>query len=173
MKYRLQADNIWFDRNQKIRMFALLWKALEASRCTTQNSYCDLEVRKLPLIPPKKTVSSPKVADSGGTWELVPEAHRLLFQSHRHTWKKQISLSTVAHSGEDQRWCSCHSVRHNRLTLLGLRASRDQKNSTAGVHRETCLSVKQRVALQRLQERYWFTEGNASVKSHYPFVVTG
>lgn len=49
-------------------------------------------------------------------------------------------------------------------TLLALRTWRDQKNSTAGVHGETEMSVEQHVALQRLQERSWFMGGKASVK---------
>lgn len=39
---------------------------------------------------------------------------------------------------------------------------RDQKNSTARVHGETCVFVKQHMALQRLQEWNWFVEGNTS-----------
>lgn len=93
VKYRLQDSNIWFDRNHKGSLH-LMWEALESSRRTRQYSHSDIDVKKLPLLPQYDKSSSPKVTDRSSTWELAPEAHRLLFQSYKLTRTKQTSLCT-------------------------------------------------------------------------------
>lgn len=99
-----------------------MWGVLETSGCTRRNSHCDLEVRKLSLIPRKIQWVFLR------SWTAVTPGNQRQRPMHCCS-SLTATLAKRKYPFPQEQWRSCLSVRHKRQTLLPLRAWRDQKNN--------------------------------------------